>query len=109
VLTEGSLARAQATAAALAIDSYLERIVEVKKERPTLVRMHKALGAPVHVFMVGDQLERDIRPARQAGFTTVFFPGAFRPRWEDTSEDVVPDYVIDTFADVPRIVFGGRP
>lgn len=104
VLTEGSIERAQATAEALAIDSYLERIVEVKKDRTRLVRMHKALGAPMRVFMVGDQLERDIRPARQAGFATVFFPGAFRPKWEDASQDVAPDYVIHTFADVPRIV-----
>jgi len=108
VLTEGSLARAQATAAALAIDSYLERIVEVKKERPTLARMHKALGERTHVFMVGDQLERDIRPAQQAGFTTVFFPGAFRPRWENENDDIVPDYVIHSFADVPTIVAQNR-
>lgn len=104
VLTEGSLARVRATATALAIDAYLERVVEVKKEQATLVRIHKALGAPVNVIMVGDQLERDIRPAQLAGFTTVYFPGRFRPRWERTTDDITPDFTIHSFTEVATIV-----
>jgi len=104
VLTEGSLARVKANAAALAIDPYLERVVEVKKEQTTLVRIHRALGAPENVIMVGDQLERDIRPAQLAGFTTVYFPGMFRPRWERTTDDITPDFVIHSFTEVSTIV-----
>ena len=56
--------------------------------------------------MVGDQLERDIRPAKEAGLRTIYFPGGFKPKWEASSNNVHPDYQISSFAEVPAIVFG---
>ena len=32
--------------------------------------------------MIGDQIARDMAPAKAAGLTTVYVPGAFKPRWE---------------------------
>lgn len=54
--------------------------------------------------MVGDQIDRDIRPAQQAGFKTILFPGAFRPIWEIQSGNVMPDFAVDTFLAVPGFV-----
>jgi ribonucleotide monophosphatase NagD (HAD superfamily) len=39
-------------------------------------------------IVIGDQLDRDIAPAKQAGLITVFFPGGFRPKWQLDHEDV---------------------
>ena len=53
--------------------------------------------------MIGDQLDRDIAYARDAGFRTILFPGTFSPYWLDNTE-AEPDYVIHDYADVPHIL-----
>ena len=47
--------------------------------------------------MIGDQLDRDIAPAKAAGLTTIFFPGGFRPKWQPAEGDVRPDYTVQDF------------
>jgi putative hydrolase of the HAD superfamily len=58
--------------------------------------------------MIGDQLDRDIRPAKEAGLRTIYFPGGFRPGWEVDEQSVRPDFRIDRFDAVPTIVGVGR-
>ncbi len=54
--------------------------------------------------MVGDQLDRDIGPAKEAGLTTIYFPGGFSPRWAPAEESVGPAFRVSSFAEVPEIV-----
>ena len=49
--------------------------------------------------MVGDQLDRDILFAAEAGFETFHFPSDFLPNWLDTIR-VMPDHVISRFDEV---------
>lgn len=104
VLTEGSRARALKVAQERRIGGYFHRIIEGTKSQRLFQRVLQATGQPDVAFMVGDQLERDIRPAKAAGLRTIFFPGRFRPRWEPEEAEVVPDYSITSFMEVPHIV-----
>lgn len=104
MLTEGSLARVTAIADELSIKSFFERVLEAKKQPSTLKRIRTALGSPQLVIMIGDQFDRDIKPALQAGFKTVYFPGAFKPRWEMQPRTSDPDFVIDSFAAIAKAV-----
>jgi len=47
-----------------------------------------------------DPLDRDIVPAKKAGFTTLYFPGGFRPSWEFDIGAKHADRTIRSYADV---------
>lgn len=85
----------------------VDRVIESRKECRLFKRVLRLTSQPSHVFMVGDQLESDIRPAKQAGLRTIYFPGGFRPSWEPTESAVRPDYRIERFDEVTAIVVGG--
>jgi len=108
VVTEGTRVKVEKTAKRLGLDRLFARIIEGTK-RPELYRRVLLLtGAPKRAFMVGDQLDRDIAPARVAGLETIYFPGGFQPRWARNELDACPDHTIATFADVPNIVLADR-
>ncbi|MBK6491620.1 MAG: HAD hydrolase-like protein [Sphingomonadales bacterium] len=85
----------------------LHTIVEGVK-RPDLYRRILRLTGTLEAFMVGDQLDRDIAPAKAAGLETIYFPGGFQPRWLPAVGKVGPDYTIASFAEVPDIVLAER-
>ena len=47
--------------------------------------------------MVGDQLDRDIVPAREAGLLAVWVPSAFRPKWHDSDLSFGASFIADGF------------
>src|SRR5262249_14799573 len=104
ILTEGARDRVIRTANYHRLTSF-DRVVEAKKERRMFSRMLRLKRFRSGAFMVGDQLERDIRPAKEAGMRTIYFPGGFKPRWEPAEALVQPDYRIASFSEVPDIVF----
>jgi putative hydrolase of the HAD superfamily len=57
--------------------------------------------------MIGDQLDRDIAPAKEAGLKTIFFASGFVPRWSSRVDDIKPDYVVDDFEKAAELVIGG--
>ncbi len=104
VLTEGNRQKAINTAEGHGLVASFHRVIEGKKERRLFERILRLMGNPSEAFMVGDQLERDIRPAKEAGLRTIYFPGGFRPRWEPAEATVRPDYRIESFDEVPDII-----
>lgn len=109
VLTEGSRERILRTAKSHRLTAF-SRVIEAKKDRQLFERVLRLSGHPSETFMVGDQLARDIRPAKEAGLRTIYFPGGFRPRWEPTEAKMRPDYRISNFDEVPGIVLAkGEP
>jgi hypothetical protein len=52
-------------------------------------------------MMVGDQLDRDIEPAKAAGFVTAWFPGGFTPRWSSNRSDAA-DLQITNFDEAAK-------
>lgn len=104
IVTEGSRDRVKKVVQDHGIDSWFSQIIEIQKNQPTFARIFAAAGSPLFALMVGDQLDRDIQPAKAAGLGTIYFPGAFRPKWEAREMDVRPKYTISTFSEVPDIV-----
>lgn len=82
VLTEGHKRRIEATARELNISPMIDGIIEGQKRPELFKRVLKLVGSPSDAFMIGDQIARDIAPARLAGLKTVYTPSGFRPRWE---------------------------
>lgn len=104
VITEGSRDRVLRIARAHGLDDLFERVIEAPKGPRIYIRALRLLRRPVTAFMVGDQLDRDIRPAKEAGLKTIYFPGGFRPRWEPDEQSIRPDFRINRFDSVPSIV-----
>jgi putative hydrolase of the HAD superfamily len=107
IITEAARAKVEHTAERLGLGTHFARIVEGVK-RPELYRRILRLTGTLGAFMVGDQLDRDIAPAKAAGIETIYFPGGFQPRWSPAVEKVGPDHTIASFAEVPDIVLGER-
>jgi putative hydrolase of the HAD superfamily len=104
VVTEGAQARIASTANALGVTPYIDRLIEAPKQRRLYERVARLSHAPQPMFMVGDQLQRDIAPAKEAGLETIYFPGNFTPKWEPAEDLVRPDHRVTNFNDVAQIV-----
>ncbi|BAL73751.1 HAD family hydrolase [Bradyrhizobium cosmicum] len=87
-----------------AIAGYINRVIEVRKEKRTFDRVLKLVGNPRRAFMIGDQLDRDILPAKEAGLATILFPGGFQPKWQSTYSHVQPDHQVTSFSEAVKIV-----
>lgn len=106
ILTEGSSEQVRSTAEATGLIGHFDRIIEAPKQSRLYERVMRLTGAPQRAFMVGDQLDRDIAPAKRAGLVTIYFPGGFAPRWAPDEAEVGPDYRITSFYELVPIVLG---
>ena len=104
IVSEEARAKVEITSKRLGLDRLVARIIEGQKRPELYRRILRFTGAPKRGFMVGDQLDRDIAPAKAAGLETIYFPGGFRPRWTMNEAKAGPDHIIATFAAVPGIV-----
>ena len=104
VLTEGKLERVKDLVRKHDLENYLPRVMEAQKNQRLYERLLKVFRPSKVGFMIGDQLERDIRPAKYAGLKTIFYPSNFRPMWDIEERGVTPDYQVLTFAEVPEII-----
>lgn len=104
VITEGSRAKAAQTLERLGLMQFFDRLIEGKKRPELYRRILRLAGMPANAFMIGDQLDRDIEPAKAAGLQTIYFPGGFQPKWAPDEVDCRPDFRIASFAEVPGIV-----
>lgn len=86
------------------LDKFGGGVVEARKT-PELYKSLKKLNGNKHtpVYMVGDQLDRDIGFAKQAGFITIHFPGGFNPKWQPGNDTVTPCHTITSFDEVAAI------
>ncbi|ETX06121.1 HAD family hydrolase [Candidatus Entotheonella palauensis] len=61
-------------------------------------------GDDVVTIMIGDSMQRDVRLANEAGFTTVYIPGSFEGRQVPQTELEQPDFEIERIAELPSIL-----
>jgi len=108
VVSEASKGRVEATATAHGILGFFERVLEGRKSVALYRRVLALTRAGRRVYMVGDQMNRDIEPASAAGLETIYFPGGFQPRWDRGDASVEPDHVITDFSEVVEIVGAHR-
>lgn len=106
IVSESASAKVEATAQALGLAGYFTRVIEGQKRPDLYRRVLRLTGSPDRAFMVGDQLDRDIAPAKLAGLTTIYFPGGFVPRWTPDEAAIGPDFRISDFGQVAGIVLG---
>lgn len=78
VITEGARDRVIRIAKTHHINDLFDRVIEASKSAQIYTRALRLIGRPVEAFMVGDQLDRDIAPAKMAGLKTIYFPGGLR-------------------------------
>lgn len=104
IVTEGARQKVERTALRLGLDGRFSRVVEGVKRPDLYRRVLRLTGLPKRAFMIGDQLDRDIAPAKLAGLETIYFPGGFQPRWHPGIDSAAPDHTIGNFAEVPAIV-----
>jgi putative hydrolase of the HAD superfamily len=109
VVTEGARDHIVGRVQDLGLDRLITRIIAAPKRPELYKRVKKLTGLPHKAFMIGDQLDRDVTPAKLAGLTTIYFPGGFSPKWSPSLADAQPDYVVDDFEDAADlIIFGDR-
>ena len=107
VVTEGSTDTCRGRLQYWGLERFIRHIVSAPKSVELFVRISSLLAVePRNCFVVGDQLDRDIAPAMEAGMKTIYFPGGFTPQWAPKIDQVKPHYSICTFADVSKILQG---
>jgi FMN phosphatase YigB (HAD superfamily) len=106
VLTESKQERVWRVIEEHGLERLIERVVEIRKEPQSYKRLIQVFRPSRSGIMVGDQLERDIRPAKAGGLLTIYFPSKFRPTWELRHREISSDYQIESFDQVPPIVEG---
>jgi putative hydrolase of the HAD superfamily len=104
VLTEGNRERVVSLLEHFHLGKLVARVMEVKKERQLFDRVLALAHHPSAAFMVGDQLDRDIAPAKAAGLKTIYFPGQFRPKWQPLEDDIQPDYRVENFNKAAQLI-----
>ncbi|MDH4744201.1 HAD family hydrolase [Sphingomonas sp. CBMAI 2297] len=108
IVTEAARARVEETAAELGLTGHFTRVIEGKKRPDLFRRIVRLTGDPATAYMVGDQLDRDIAPAKEAGLRTIYFPGNFVPRWTLDKEKVGPNHQVSDFAEAAAIILEGE-
>jgi putative hydrolase of the HAD superfamily len=101
VFTEGDEERCQSL---LEEHHIAEFCWQLKSARKTLHEYRQlSEGAEERAYMVGDQIDVDVRLAKQAGLASIYFPSDFRPEWT-LGLDPEADYTIDNYEQIPSIL-----
>lgn len=103
VVSEGAENRVKASLTEHELAPFIGRIVSGKKTP----ELFKALAAEVprrkSILMVGDQLDRDILPAKAAGLQTAYFPGGFEPTWTELAHRAEADVTISNYVQILKL------
>jgi putative hydrolase of the HAD superfamily len=103
VVTEERFERCQQLLEAHGLSALVGEVISIHKTIEAFRQLRRKAGTG-RALMIGDQLDRDIRCAGEAGFETFFFPSGFAPYW---NRDIthVPDHEIARFDEaVPFIL-----
>lgn len=82
------------------LQSVPDKLIVAAKSPELFERLRKMIPADAFCICAGDQLDRDIVPAKQAGFQTAYFPGGFQPTWTDKDLTRHADVVIEDFREL---------
>lgn len=96
ILTEGKVEKQNIILMHHSLKSYVTGVFEVAKNQAQFARLQQRF-TPNKVIVIGDQPDRDIVPAKNAGCTAVLVPSRFRPHWHDKEQWNNADYIALTF------------
>jgi len=97
ILTEGSAERQRERAGVLGIGDLVCGVSETIKNAEQFARQRRRF-LPSDLFVIGDQPDRDIQPARSAGCFGILISSGFRPKWVEETAWRDADFVADDFA-----------
>ena len=80
VITEGDKERIKHLLMQTRLRKLISSVIAAKKSVSLYARLSQ-LHARSMNWMIGDQIDRDVFMAAQAGMRTAFFPGGFQPPW----------------------------
>jgi putative hydrolase of the HAD superfamily len=103
VLTEGREARCSKLLIAHGLEGFVTEVVSGEKGPDFYNKISKDYPNS-KLFMVGDQIDRDIISAKKAGYTTIFFPGGFNPKWNKNYVSQSFDFQIKSFKEILNII-----
>lgn len=95
ILSEGSADRQRSRIVSHGLEDLVRGIAEATKNAEQFARQRRRF-APQPIYVIGDQPDRDIAPAHEAGCCTVLVPSRFKPEWH-TGIPSVADQVEETF------------
>jgi len=98
VITEGKLDLQRKALFAHHLEAYIENIWELTKTVAQFQRLVRRFQ-PAKLIVIGDQPDRDVVPAHQAGCTTILVRGKFRPGWQSERDECAADYIARNFVD----------
>lgn len=96
VITEGPLELVRGRLEALQLDALVTGSLSAAKSRELYSRLVQR-ASPRRATMVGDQLDRDIQMAHEAGMQTVLVESRFRPAWTQGVSQEVADAIVKTY------------
>lgn len=108
ILTEGKVEKQKIILAHHSLKAHVAGIFEVAKNQAQFERLQQRF-TPDEVVVIGDQPDRDIVPAKNAGCTAVLVPSRFRPYWHDSEQLNEADFIAPTFKEAVEWVLHRKP
>jgi putative hydrolase of the HAD superfamily len=96
ILTEGKIEKQKKLLEYHTLTEFVSGVFELTKNQAQFERLRQRF-APAEVITIGDQIDRDILPAKSAGCSTVLVPSRFRPYWHKTEQETEADFVSSNF------------
>lgn len=96
VITEGKVEKQRQLLDRYNLSKMIRGVFEISKSTAGFERL-KQRFASFQIFVIGDQPDRDITPARIVGLTTVAIPSRFRPAWNREGEWADATYVASDY------------
>jgi putative hydrolase of the HAD superfamily len=97
VLSEGHREKITSLLEQYGLNKLVDKVLEAPKNSALYERAKRLQSASGQAFMIGDQLDRDIASAKEAGLITVYFPGGFKPGWLPAEDQAKPDVVVSSY------------
>lgn len=107
VVTEGARTRITDTLFAHSLSKFVDQVVEAKKSVPLFARLRATLP-DANAWSVGDQLDKDVLPAIEAGLRGIYIEGGFRPVWHPAVVSDAPYQVASSYQHAVATVLAGR-
>jgi len=97
VISEGPLDTVRTRLKAHDLEKLTTGALSAQKTRDLYLRL-KVRAESHTAVMIGDQADRDIRVAHEAGLRTILILGRFRPRWTNSTDTNYADVVVHDFS-----------
>jgi putative hydrolase of the HAD superfamily len=98
VISEGPLESLRARLRALDLESSIAGALSATKSADLYARLLQR-AAPNRAVMIGDQPDRDIQLAHEAGLKTILIESRFKPRWTKAGDASGADAIATNFLD----------